>query len=139
MAVIDSFSGKYWFLSNFYPCEIVYDGINYPTIEHAYQAAKTLDKVTRLRIAALDRPDQAKKIGKTIELRDDWEEVKVCVMYDLLKLKFSQDKFRKLLLETGDNQLIEGNTWGDQFWGVASGIGLNALGKLLMKVREDLK
>jgi len=137
--IIDSFRGPYSFLSNLYPCEIVYEGLNYPTTEHCYQAVKTLDKITRIRIAQLSNPVDAKKIGKSLEIREDWEDIKAFVMYTLLELKFSQEKFKKLLLSTGNAQLIDGNWWGDTYWGVSKGVGMNYLGKLLMKIREKLR
>lgn len=136
---IDSFFGKYRFLSNFWPCEIEYEGIIYPSTEHAFQAAKTLDEKKRLEIARLDGlPAIAKKVGKTLELRDDWEQIKISVMEDLLRKKFCHQELREQLLLTGDSELIEGNYWNDKFWGVCNGEGQNWLGKLLMKVRKEI-
>ncbi|MBQ2856505.1 MAG: NADAR family protein [Bacteroidaceae bacterium] len=135
---ITRFSGEYEFLSNMYPCQVTYGGATYPSVENAFQAAKVLDPDQRRIFETLD-PKQAKKLGKKVELRIDWEKTKVVIMYDLLKSKFSDETLRSKLLETGDAELIEGNTWYDYFWGVCYGNGLNYLGKLLMQVRSELK
>lgn len=134
--IINEFRGKYRFLSNFYPCIVLDEFDNkYPSVEHAYQAQKTLDR--KLRKCFLNgSAGQAKRNGKRIILRDDWEEVKLNVMEDLLRQKFQNDDLKRLLVETGDAELIEGNTWGDQIWGVCNGTGKNMLGILLMEVRK---
>lgn len=139
--MIDSFSGKYRFLSNFYPIQVTYDGGRYPTVEHAYQAAKTLDASTRLlfQVPSALSPGQAKGLGRGLTLRADWEQVKVNIMYQLLESKFEDEHLRLCLLDTGEEELIEGNTWGDRFWGVCNGRGENMLGRLLMQLRESLK
>ena len=137
--VIDSFGGEYSFLSNFFPCKIEYERIHYPTTEHAYQAAKSLDVADRQRVALLISPASAKKIGRTLNLRPDWESVRLKIMEEILLLKFQKTRFCKLLLETGDRQLVEGNYWNDTFWGVCRGKGENHLGKLLMKIRDHLR
>ena len=145
MEVVDKFRGKYAFLSNFYPAEVVdidfniKGAIRYKTVEHAFQAAKTKDFAERLEIAKLDSPTLAKERGRTLELRDDWEDIKTEVMYKYLKQKFSIPELKKKLLETDGIFLIEGNTWGDRTWGVYKGEGENRLGYLLMQVREELK
>jgi hypothetical protein len=92
----------------------------------------------RLRIRLADTPAEAKRLGKTILLRKHWEEVKVYIMLHLLKQKFAVPVLRDELLATGDAQLIEGNTWGDIYWGVCGGVGKNVLGMLLMQVRDEL-
>lgn len=135
---IDAFSGKYRFLSNFWPTPVTYEGVQYPSTEHGYQAAKSFDPTIRAEIAADSSPGRAKKRGKSIALRDDWENVKLKVMEDLLRLKFIDAELREKLLATGDASLVEGNDWGDVFWGVCGGVGENHLGRLLMKVRAEL-
>ncbi len=141
MESITSFSGENRFLSNFYPCSVKLDGIMYSSSEHAYQAAKTLDKNVRIIFHKHPLPTagQAKRLGRKLKLRPDWESVKFSVMEDLLRQKFSNDYLGKRLLETGDAELIEGNSHGDVFWGVTDKGGQNHLGKLLMKIREELK
>lgn len=137
-----SFSGPYRFLSNFYPVSIVYDAIQYPTVEHAFQASKTLDRDQRLVCACKSTAAAAKRFGQIVKLRDDWNDVRINVMHTLLRMKFdlaANPALAKSLLDTCLVQLVEGNTWGDRFWGVCSGAGENNLGKLLMLVREELR
>jgi len=137
---IRSFSGKYCFLSNFaYGVKIVDEfGLEYPTVEHAYQAAKSDD--IRIRSCFLyGTPGQAKINGRRVEIRRDWDAVRINIMRDFLRQKFSQEPFKSKLLETGDFILVEGNTWGDTFWGVCNGEGQNMLGKLLMELRCELQ
>jgi len=137
--VIDSFSGEYRFLSNFYPSPIRVDGIVYPTVEHAFQAAKTPDAGMKQKIADTSSPARAKQLGRKVKLRKDWEAVKVEIMKELVLLKFREHPdLAERLLETGDTKLVEGNTWNDCFWGVSGGRGKNHLGKVLMKVRDLL-
>lgn len=135
--VINTFTGKYNFLSNFYPCTIEFDGEEYPSIEHAYQAAKTLDLDQRDEIRACNTPNKAKKVGKTVTLRKDWQKIRVSLMENFLQQKFSIPELHKKLIETKDVEIIEGNWWGDTFWGVCNGKGDNNLGKLLMKLRRE--
>ena len=137
---IDKFDGtEYGFLSNFYSSPIKYEGIEYPTVEHMFQALKTLDMTERMRIASATTPGQAKRMGRGVPLRADWEEVKVDVMRTALELKFSNPTLKNKLISTGDAELIEGNTWNDRFWGVCCGTGRNMLGTLLMELRDKLK
>jgi ribA/ribD-fused uncharacterized protein len=139
-AAIDSFQGEYRFLSNFWAAEVVFEGITYPTAEHAYQAAKSLDPADRQRIAASPTPAQAKAAGRALRLRDDWETAKFQVMERVVRDKFTRHAdLRDRLLATGDAELIEGNTWGDRVWGVYQGEGENHLGRILMKVRAELR
>lgn len=139
--MIDNFAldGPYGFLSNFYVCQVELDGHSYCSLEHAYQAAKTLDMNERTKIRAAATPGQAKKLGQEVTLRSDWEQIKIQVMEGLLLKKFSHPHLMLSLLGTGDEQLVEGNWWGDTFWGVCRGRGQNHLGKLLMKVRAALR
>lgn len=137
--MIHSFQGANRFLSNFWPCQITYEGITYPSTEAAYQAAKTLDQAERKKMSKM-RPGDSKKYGRQLELRADWESVKLQVMEDVLRLKFFPGtKLSELLLLTHPHELREGNTWGDTFWGICRGKGENHLGKLLMKRREELR
>ena len=137
--VIDSFKGKYFFLSNFYESPVIYDGITYLNNEAAFQAQKTLNKKQRLKFAMLN-PSRAKEMGRSISLRPDWEEIKINVMYEICKAKFTQNEnLKRSLLNTGNAELIEGNNWGDKIWGQVNGIGENNLGKILMRIREELK
>lgn len=135
--MIDSFKGKYRFLSNFFPAIINWEGINYPTVEHAYQAAKTHDPNIRKYISSALTAQEAKHIGKNVLLRGDWEEKKLEIMDQLIRLKFSNREVMNLLKLTENEELIEGNWWGDTYWGVCNGVGENHLGKILMKIRGE--
>lgn len=134
---IESFSGDYAFLSNFYPCLVPFEGIEYPTAEHAFQAAKTLDLAKRQEIAALPTPAEAKRAGRKLQLRPGWERVKFRMMNQIVDNKFTWNPdLRQLLIKTKGSELIEGNDWNDTFWGVCDGAGENRLGRILMGTRE---
>ncbi len=136
---IGRFEGEYRFLSSFSPAKIEYCGYEYPTAEHAFQAAKTLDPAVRREILALKSPGEAKRMGKTVDRRPDWEVVKLGVMLDIVWTKFHKNPhLAKKLKETGSAELMEGNTWGDTFWGVCRGEGSNHLGQILEQVRGSL-
>lgn len=136
---IKEFRGKYYFLSNFYNCKVIYNGITYLNNEAAFQSMKTLNVEQRKQFSNLD-PSSAKRKGRNIRLRDDWEKVKDQIMYEICKNKFLQNEDLKIkLLNTGDEYLEEGNTWNDREWGVCNNIGKNKLGKILMRIRGELK
>jgi predicted NAD-dependent protein-ADP-ribosyltransferase YbiA (DUF1768 family) len=84
-------------------------------------------------------PGEAKKAGRSVHLRTDWEQIKVGLMCGLVSQKFQDPKLKQMLLDTGDQELIEGNYWFDDFWGVHNGKGKNQLGKILMLVRDSTK
>lgn len=136
---IFSFRGASGFLSNFYPARVVLHGVEYPSIEHAYQAAKTTDLDERRAIQRAPKPGTAKALGQQVTMRPDWESIKLEVMLGLVRQKFAHETHRLALLATGDAELIEGNYWGDTFWGVCKGRGENHLGKILMQVRQELR
>ena len=136
---IEKFRGDYFFLSNFYPVEISMGGQVYPTLEHAYQASKTFDIDERMTVQYTPTPGKAKRMSSDLTVRKDWDSVKVSIMRHLLEQKFSKPQLRKMLLETGNKKIVEGNTWGDTFWGICKGKGENVLGKLLMEIREEIK
>ena len=136
--MIDKFEDDYAFLSNFYPSVVLYDGFSYPTVEHAYQAAKTFDENEQYKIRHAKTAAEAKKLGKRVTLRGDWEEVKLSVMARLLKQKFKDIGLANKLVDTNPHELIEGNWWGDTYWGVCKGKGHNYLGKLLMQIRRQI-
>lgn len=111
--MISAFRGKYYFLSNFYAAPVVWDGVSY---------------------------SEAKKLGRKVPLRPDWENVKERIMYEICLAKFSQnEELKEKLLLTGECALEECNTWGDKVWGTVNGEGENKLGKILMKIREELR
>lgn len=137
--MIDKFEGKYGFLSNFHYSSIKLDGITYPTAEHAYQASKTLNQGERFIIRERSTPGLAKRYGQIIDLREDWEQVKLGIMEHILEVKFSDPELKQKLIDTVNHELVEGNFWGDIYWGVCKKVGENHLGKLLMKIRERLR
>ena len=131
--------------SNFEPCKIFLDGVPWPSVEHYYQAQKTFDLKSQERIRKLESAKDAKKAGKNLVVRPDWERVKESIMYDALQEKFKQGVFRNRLLNTGEQDIVEWNTWHDNYWGNCLCVncekikGQNRLGKLLMKIRSELK
>lgn len=143
--MIVEFDGEYAFLSNFYDSPIFYEGITYPTNEHFFQAMKTLDPAERQKIASAKTPGLAKRLGRNVQLRPDWEKVKVDVMRTGLMLKFTDAKLAEKLIATGDEELVEGNWWHDNTWGnchcteCSRKGGRNLLGMLLMELRKELQ
>lgn len=127
------------FLSNFYESSIELDAVVYRNAEAAYQAMKSNDSLVRVKFINLNGAS-AKALGKRIELRKDWNDIKLDMMYKIVKNKFMQNStITKLLIDTNDKVIIEGNNWGDIYWGIYNGKGENNLGKILMKVREEMK
>lgn len=148
--MIESFSGRYNFLSNFYPAKIEHQGITYPTLEHYYVSMKVKNDqqidgkfITyidcRELIAKMPNPARVKQFGKIVKVRRDWDDVKLDVMLWGVREKFKHTDLKDLLLSTGDEELVEGNTWNDTYWGICRGEGQNNLGKILMKVRMELR
>ena len=138
---ITRFHGQYEFLSNFYPAKLRFEGIVYYNSEAAYQAQKSEKYEDRRQFATLE-PDAAKKLGNTLPLRADWEQVKLGLMEKIIYEKFTQNpELGEKLVGTGNAYLAEGNYWHDIYWGVdqKSGEGQNNLGKLLMALRERLR
>lgn len=139
---IKSFKGTYQFLSNFFPSKVVFDGVEYPSTEHAYQAAKTLDLEERAKVLNSKSFGAAKRMGTKITLREDWEQVKLAVMEDVLRQKFAVSELRELLDLTKGQELVEANHWHDNFWGscfcnTCGSKGQNHLGRLLMLIRDS--
>lgn len=131
------FKGEYRWLSNFWPIEISFDGVSYPSVEHAYQAAKTAP--SQREPFRTGKARKAKLRGNSIPLRSDWELIKVSIMRTLLAEKFRiNSPLAELLINTAPGQLVEGNNWNDRFWGVCNGSGRNMLGELLMQRRDFL-
>ena len=136
MNKIDLFRDEYFFLSNFYEVPVTYDGITYQNNEAAFQAQKCKIFKDREAFANMN-PAEAKKYGRKVSLRLDWERVKVGLMREIVYAKFEQNAdLKEKLLQTGDAYLEEGNTWGDKIWGTVNGQGQNLLGQILMETRE---
>lgn len=139
LRLINEFRGDYYFLSNFYNAPVTYEGITYKNSEAAFQAAKCVNLKDRAVFADMSASD-AKRAGRHVKLRSDWENVKYEVMYNIVKQKFTQNEYlRSRLLDTGFSFLEEGNNWGDRIWGTVNGVGNNVLGVTLMRVREELR
>ena len=139
--MIKEFKNQYFFLSNFYEYPIYYNKLVFCNAEAAFQAQKVINEKDQYKFINLNA-SQARKLGKTVQLKKDWEEIKDNVMYEIVKRKFTINKeLQQKLLETKEEELVEGNWWHDTYWGVDSktGIGQNKLGKILMKVREEVK
>lgn len=143
---ITKFEGEHAFLSNFYQCQFVTEsGELAPTVEHAYQAAKTTNRLLAAAIRNAPTAGQAKRAGNAVRLRPDWDAVKVAVMRSLLRRKFQYPLLRQMLLDTGDAVLVEGNQHHNSFWGACScptcgaKAALNMLGELLMEIREEIR
>ena len=143
--MINKFDGEYAFLSNFYPSEVQFEGGTFPTVEHAFQAAKTLDEDERLQVVTCDTPGLAKREGRHVTLRRDWEQIKYSIMEELVRKKFQIPELKEKLIATGDEELEEGTWWHDNTWGncycdrCKNIVGQNHLGKILMKIREENK
>lgn len=136
--MINSFTGQYAFLSNFFPCNFELDELQFQNAEAAFQSQKTESGLQQRTFQYLP-PTKAKALGRKVVLREDWEQVKISIMYEVLWAKFTQNpNLARLLLNTNEEELIEGNTWGDTFWGTVDGVGRNELGILLMIIRDNL-
>lgn len=148
--MISGFNGRWSFLSNFYPCLIYHQGLEYKSVEAFYVSMKIdSDQIIngkyytsgdfREMISKLDNPGLIKKIGQKVKLRKDWDSKKLEYMNWAVREKFKDESLKEMLLLTGDQEIIEENYWGDTFWGVCKGKGQNHLGKILMKVRDELR
>lgn len=135
--MIKEFKGKYYFLSNYSKSDIKINDITFLNAESAFHSFKDMKRQSQFE--NLD-PATAKRKGRNVKLRGDWESVKDEIMYLVVKEKFKQnEELREKLIETGNEYLEEGNTWNDTYWGVCNGKGKNKLGKILMKVRSEMK
>lgn len=136
------FGPDYFFLSCWYPTKVIFDGIEYPSAENAYQAQKVVTE-HRASFATMSA-EESKKAWKDYPLADecaaDWDARKADVMLKVVAAKFAQNSdLRKKLLDTGDKYLEELNWWRDFFFGVdIEHGGQNVLGKILMLVRLQL-
>ena len=135
--VINEFRGPYYFLSNFFEAPVYYHGLRFRNNEAAFQAMKCPERASEFCNLP---PNRAKQLGRRVNLRPDWEQVKFDIMYDICRAKFIQNPHLcTQLLKTDDAILVEGNTWNDRIWGVCKGVGENHLGKILMRLRGELR
>ena len=134
---IEYFDGCYRFLSNFWPVTLDFEGLTFLSVENAFQAAKCLD-ISARHVFTSCTPAEAKRLGKLVPLRNDWFAVRLNVMRLLLQRKFAPAGDLAVRLDrTGTRELIEGNQWGDTYWGVCRGRGQNHLGRILMDIRSE--
>lgn len=152
--MINKFEGRFRFLSNFYPCKIEHKGIKYPSVEHFYVAMKVTEMQLidgiyytaadfREMISRISNPGDVKKIGSRVKIRRDWDDKKLEFMNWAVREKFKDETLAEMLISTGDQEIIEGNWWHDNFYGSCScskcgNKGSNNLGKLLMIVRDEM-
>lgn len=141
---IRGFRDEYRFLSNFYPCKICYNEIMFGSVEAAFQSAKCANRADREKFQGIN-PAEAKKLGRQVKLRGDWEVVKLAILSELVRLKFMENpELMAMLLNTGEALLIEDNSWHDNFYGnctcgrCGSIPGDNHLGLVLMTLRDAL-
>ena len=138
------FDLDYDFLSNFYPSTIVLEELTFPTVEHAFQAYKCKDPKDRVAFTKNISPAEAKRMGRKVSLRKDWEDIKDDIMFSCLLIKFKDERLKQMLLETGDTFLVEGTLWHDSYWGdcycesCTNIKGQNKLGYMLMEIRDKL-
>jgi ribA/ribD-fused uncharacterized protein len=135
---IKGFFGEYRWLSNYHLLDIDFEGLVYPSTEHAYQANKTNNLAIREEFLVLTC-NEARLKGQELELRADWEDVKFDIMYKINAIKFENEELKAKLKETGYKRLEETNDWGDTYWGVCNGEGKNSLGHVLMKIRSRIE
>ncbi len=147
--MIDSFTGRWFFFSNFYPIIIDHQGIKYPSVEHYYVAMKIKDDQMidgrfipfidcREMLSKIPKAADVKRIGRSLKIRKDWDVIKLSIMEWGVREKFKDEKLSEMLLSTIGEEIVEGNFWNDTFWGVCNGKGQNNLGKILMMIREEI-
>ena len=140
--MINQFRGDFYFLSNMYECDIEFNKNKFKSIEHAYIYHK-YDNIEIKKLALSDIDGKVLKIeSKRFKKVKGWDDIKLKLMYELLKVKFNKTPFKEMLISTNDCNIVEGNSWNDTFWGVditqTPNIGENHLGRLIMKVRDEL-
>lgn len=141
MAIIQEFQGANRWLSNFATVSVEFEGKVYPSVEHGFVAAKSLDEEFREYCTNPNiHPAEVKSAGKKMELRGDWEQVKHEIMFTLLESKFTKEPFKTKLIESKYDYIQEGNWWSDTHWGFCfkTQQGENVLGKMIMKIRTEL-
>lgn len=138
--MIKEFKDEYAWLSNFYLCKIIINGLQYPSVEHAFQAQKSNDPNWKIYCRETINPDKLKIVSKKIDLIENWNNIRESIMFECLKQKFNQEPFKTKLIATKNMRIQEGNTWGDKFWVVDlnTGKGENRLGLMIEKIRIEL-
>lgn len=133
---INGLFGDFRFLSNFHLGDIEFEGLVYPHVEAAYQAAKTLDLAQRIPFCSMGASD-SRLAGQKLVLRSDWDLVRYDTMLSIVRRKFDDSDLKARLLDTGNLYIEETNWWKDRYWGVSGGVGQNNLGKILMRIRSE--
>lgn len=137
--MINSYTKIYRFLTNYWPCKVMLDGVEYPAVEHAFHAAKTTDPEDREFLLGVTAK-RANEVSKEIPLPPGWDETRLKVMWNLSLQKYSSKNQELLdnLLGTGDEEILIGNIWHEKFWGYdfIRKQGENILGKMLVKIRD---
>ena len=140
---IIEFQNQYFWLSNFFATPVAMDGYVFPASENAFMSGKSKDITWKQFCTTETNPGAMKSAGRKVKLIDNWDVIRIDAMLKALRAKFSDPILRAKLLATGNRQLIEGNRWGDKFWGVCiktpQHVGQNNLGKLLMQLRYELQ
>lgn len=140
--MIKEFQDEYRWLSNFAPCKIVLDEIEYPSVEHAYMSAKSNDPDWKEFCSKTESPGQVKRASRSIDIIPKWDEIKLKVMKECINQKYNQEPYLTKLRNTGNKYIQEGNRWNDKFWGVdlknEPNEGFNNLGKLIMTKRDQI-
>ena len=139
--MIKEFKDEYRWLSNFVPAKITLGKRTFASVEHAYQSEKSDDPDWKTYCTLETNPAVVKRQAKNVILRKNWDEMRDHIMIDCLIQKFSQEPYKQLLLDTKNEEIQEGNYWGDDYWGVnlKTGKGQNKLGKIIMRIRNDIK
>jgi len=139
--MIKEFKNEYRWLSNFARCGVELDGQMYKSVEHAYQSAKSDDPEWKEFCTVEINPAEVRKQSRNIQIRKDWDNIKEDIMLKCLKEKYDQEPYKQLLLDTKNEQIQEGNWWGDKYWGVdlKTGEGQNRLGKMIMQIRQEIR
>jgi ribA/ribD-fused uncharacterized protein len=132
------FRGDFKFLSNFHNSVIVLNGKEYPTAEHAFQSCRAAKAEDAEKIRLATNPVEAKKLGKEVRQRSNWNQINLDVMRKVVEAKFTQHLDLAKKLKAVQGEIIEENYWRDTFWGTFEGKGENNLGKILTQIRQTL-
>lgn len=137
---VNQFRGDNFYLSNMYQCKVPMriNGKTYQfsSVEAAFQAHKDPERAGEF--VGIYGKD-AKKLGRQVNMRRDWESIKDDIMRDCVRSKFENNPKLAAKLKSTEGLLVENNTWGDRYWGMCGGVGQNKLGQILMEERDVLQ
>jgi len=139
--MIKEFKGEFRWLSNFSEVHVILGGVKYPSVEHAYQSAKSEVESWKKFCAETPEAGKVKNASKGIIVISTWKRMNLGIMKELLIQKYNQEPYKSKLIDTGEEKIQEGNLWGDDFWGIdlKTGTGKNILGQMIMEIRDELK